>query len=211
MKCSLFTGIVEEVGEVISAFPNKLCIKCQRVLKGTSIGDSISVNGVCLTVVDICDSSFSVDVMPETLNRSSIGALKTRDKVNLERAMPINGRFGGHILTGHIDGVGRILDKNPCGNAVVFSVLAPYDIMKYIITKGSVSLDGISLTVVSVGSDKFSVSIIPHTIDNTCLKDKKTGDILNIECDIIGKYIEKFINKSSPKITYDFLKENGFA
>ena len=207
----MFTGIVEEVGEVVLAYPTKLSIRCSKVLEGTNVGDSISVNGVCLTVVDITKDTFSADVMPETMRVSSLGRLRTRDRVNLERAMSIEDRFGGHIVTGHIDGVGRIVDIAPCGNAVVISVMAECNVIRYIITKGSVALDGISLTVVSVGSDRFSVSIIPHTMSETCLGYKKVGDVLNIECNIVGKYVERFVGSGDRcNITYEFLKENGF-
>lgn len=206
----MFTGIVEEVGEVVFLNPERLSIRCSRVLEGTVVGDSISVNGVCLTVVDIKKDMFSVDVMPETMKVSALKNLKVHDRVNLERAMRLSDRFGGHIVTGHIDGVGRIVDIVPCGNAEVISVIANMDVLRYIITKGSVALDGISLTVVSVGSDRFSVSIIPHTRSETCLRYKKIGDVLNIECDVVGKYVEKFVVGRGHGITYEFLRENGF-
>lgn len=206
----MFTGIVEEVGEIVLADPTKLCIRCSKVLDGTVVGDSISVNGVCLTVVEVRESTFRVDVMPETMRISSLGRLKINDRVNLERAMSMNDRFGGHIVTGHIDGVGRIVNIVPSGNAVVISVLMQSDTIRYIITKGSVTLDGISLTVVSVGQDTFSVSVIPHTMSETCLRYKKIGDILNIEFDVVGKYVERFVGCREQGITYDFLVENGF-
>lgn len=206
----MFTGIVEEVGEVVFLNPERLSIRCSRVLEGTAVGDSISVNGVCLTVVGMKKDVFSVDVMPETMRVSALKSLKVHDRVNLERAMRLSDRFGGHIVTGHIDGVGRIVDIVPCGNAEVISVMVNMDVLRYIITKGSVALDGISLTVVSVGSDRFSVSIIPHTKSATCLRHKKVGDVLNIECDVVGKYVKKFVVDRGQGITYEFLRENGF-
>lgn len=206
----MFTGIVEEMGQVASILPTKLCIKCSRVLEGTRVGDSISVNGVCLTVVTLEDEEFRADVMPETMRVSALKNLRVGDRVNLERAMTLDKRFGGHIVTGHIDGVGRIVDIIHSGNAMVFSVSASYDVLRYVIRKGSVAIDGISLTVVSVVSDRFSVSVIPHTLNETCLQDKKVGDVLNIECDLVGKYIEKFVGDADSGITYEFLRENGF-
>lgn len=211
----MFTGIIEEIGEVvlISNGTNsiKLSVKCEEVLNKTKVGDSISVNGVCLTVVRLSDGQFTADVMPETLRKSSLGSLKVKDKVNLERAMMLNGRFGGHIVTGHIDGIGKIINKKSDDNSVIFTILTQDDITKYIVKKGSVSLDGISLTVSFVQDRIFEVSIIPHTIQKTCLKYKNIGDVINIECDIIGKYIEKFSNNKTCGITYDFLSENGFV
>lgn len=206
----MFTGIVEEVGEVALVYPTRLCIRCSKVLEGTNVGDSISVNGVCLTVVNVSKEMFSADVMPETMRVSSLGSLRTRDRVNLERSMSMRDRFGGHIVTGHVDGIGRIVDILPCGNAVVINVLVASSLVRYIIAKGSVSLDGISLTVVSVGSDRFSVSVIPHTMSKTCLGYKKVGDILNIECDVVGKYVERFVRGCDSGVTYEFLVENGF-
>ena len=207
----MFTGIVEEVGKIVMACPTKLCIGCSKVLEGTIVGDSISVNGVCLTVVDVTKDTFSVDVMPETMRVSSLGNLHVRDRVNLERAMSLGDRFGGHIVTGHIDGVGRIVDIVPDSNALVIGVLASSDVVRYIIKKGSVSLDGVSLTVVSAKVDRFSVSIIPHTMSETCFRYKRVGDVLNIECDVVGKYVEKFVgSRDSGSIAYEFLRDNIF-
>lgn len=206
----MFTGIIEEVGKVVRVFPTRLCIKCDKVLEGTIVGDSISVNGVCLTVVDLKCGMFSADVMPETMRVTSLGHLKIGDNVNLERAMTIDKRIGGHIVTGHVDVVGRIIDMIHTGNAVVFSISVTSDVTRYIIKKGSVALDGISFTVVSVENDRFCVSIIPHTMNETNLKYKRVGDILNIECDVVGKYVEKFVCNNESGITYEFLKDNGF-
>lgn len=211
----MFTGIVEEVGEVLTIDRGsksiKLTIKCKDVLEGTKIGDSISVNGVCLTVVKIDNDYFVADVMPETMNRTAFSTLKVKERVNLERAMMLNGRFGGHIVSGHIDGTGTIVNQKRNDNAIVITIKTTYNITNYIVVKGSVALDGISLTVTDVKNELFEVSIIPHTIEKTSLKDKKIGDKINIECDIVGKYIEKFTCAKSQGITYDFLAQNGFV
>ena len=211
----MFTGIVEEVGEVLTMDRGsksiKLTIKCKDVLEGTKIGDSISVNGVCLTVVKIDNDYFVADVMPETMNRTAFSTLKVKEKVNLERAMMLNGRFGGHIVSGHIDGTGTIVNQKRNDNAIVITIKTTYNITNYIVVKGSVALDGISLTVTDVKNELFEVSIIPHTIEKTSLKDKNIGDKINIECDIVGKYIEKFTSGKSQGITYDFLAQNGFV
>ena len=211
----MFTGIIEEIGEVLEIDRGinsiKLTIKCSKILEGTKIGDSISVNGVCLTVVRLDKDYFVADVMPETMNRSSFATLKIKDRVNLERAMLLNGRFGGHIVSGHIDGIGTIRNKKRDDNAIVITIKTTYNITKYIVTKGSVALDGISLTVTDVKDTLFEVSIIPHTLEETSLKNKKIGDKINIECDMVGKYVEKFVSGKKEGITYDFLAQNGFV
>lgn len=211
----MFTGIIEEVGKVSNIIRDcdtlKLCIGCKKVLSDTNIGDSISVNGVCLTVVKISDNEFVADVMKETIKSSCLGMLKLGDVVNLERAMTLNKRLGGHIVTGHIDGIGRIIHKNGNDKFVVIGIMTSSDIIKYVVRKGSVSLDGISLTVSSIYDKIFEVSIIPHTMEQTNLGSKDVGDILNIECDVIGKYLERFLKGSKGGITYEFLKENGFG
>ena len=177
-------------------------------------GDSIAVNGVCLTATDISKGTFTADVMAETMRRSSLGTLSTGDSVNLERAMLCGGRFGGHIVSGHIDGTGTVTEFKREENAVWVTVKAENDLMKYIIEKGSVALDGISLTVAVVGNDFFKVSIIPHTASETTLLSKNAGDIINIECDIIGKYVEKLMSyqpvQKESRITAGFLAKNGF-
>ncbi len=219
----MFTGIVEEVGHIISIDRNSascsLCIEAKKVLEGSNIGDSICVNGVCLTATSIDKGSFRADVMPETLRRSSLSELTNGSKVNLERAMAANGRFGGHIVSGHIDSTGIIKDIRPEDNAVWFTIKADKDILKYIVEKGSVALDGISLTVAGVDADSFKVSVIPHTRQVTSLAEKKGGSLINIECDILGKYVEKLLrfneedksdNGTGSSITLEFLQENGF-
>jgi riboflavin synthase len=215
----MFTGIVEELGKIMSvkkgAESCQLEISASKVLENTKIGDSIAVNGICLTVTSLSASSFSADVMAETLRRTSLSSLKSGSFVNLERAMSADGRFGGHIVSGHIDGTGIIKEFKNEGNAVWVTVNADMNILKYIVEKGSVAIDGISLTVADVSNSFFKVSIIPHTQNETTLLMKKTGDKVNLECDVIAKYVEKMLytrdsisNKKG--ITMDLLYENGF-
>lgn len=190
----MFTGIIEETGTILSAGNGKICIAAQKVLDGTKIGDSIAVNGVCLTVTNIESLNFTADVMNETLSRSNLGSLKKGSQVNLERAMAADGRFGGHFVSGHIDGTGKILKMQNDGNAVWVYISAPRTILNLIIEKGSVAIDGISLTVAKVDEKEFAVSVIPHTGEETTLLSKKAGDIVNLENDVIGKYVQKLMN-----------------
>lgn len=213
----MFTGIVEEEGtvnEIISGTNSiRLKVSCKKVLEDGMIGDSIAVNGVCLTVTERTNNSFVADVMHETIDKSSLGKAKVGSKVNLERAMAANGRFGGHIVSGHIDGTGVVDTITKDDNAIWFKILAPKEILRYIVLKGSVCLDGISLTVAKVKEDSFYVSIIPHTIKETILRYKQKGDIINIENDQIGKYVEKLlipITNNKSNITEEFLRSNGF-
>lgn len=215
----MFTGIVEEIGTVREIRKGQTSsfieIQAKTVLSDVHLGDSIAVNGVCLTVTEFAADSFRADVMNETLNRSSLGSLRGGSHVNLERAMPANGRFGGHIVSGHIDGTGVITDIRRDGISVWYTIGTTAAVMRYIVEKGSVAIDGISLTVAKVTDSSFSVSIIPHTAEQTVLSYKKIGDAVNLENDIIGKYIEKLMNpQNTPKepngITMDFLAENGF-
>lgn len=215
----MFTGIVEEVGKIKAIKKGKnsarLVINAKKVLEDVKLGDSIAVNGVCLTVTEFSNSEFGVDVMHESLRKSSLSTLKNDSSVNLERAMLLNGRFGGHIVSGHIDGTGKIINIKNDDNAIWYTISAKDKIMKYIIEKGSITIDGISLTVANLSESDFSVSIIPHTQEETILKMKKIGDIVNLENDCIAKYVEKLLNfkeKSEVKkdITMDFLLENGF-
>lgn len=210
----MFTGIIEETGIIdnitAGAKSCRLRIKGNIIFDDLKLGDSVAVNGVCLTVAKLTPDSFEADVMAETMRRTGMGALKKGSRVNLERAMAMNGRFGGHIVSGHIDGVGTVLNKVTEDNAVLVTITADADIMKYIIFKGSVTLDGISLTVANVLNDRFTVSIIPHTASETTLLDRNIGEKINIECDVIGKYVEKLMGKQQSGITLDFLKENGF-
>ncbi len=209
----MFTGIIEETGYVRNikrgAKSVSFSISCMKILDDLKTGDSVATNGVCLTVTAISNSSFSADIMNETLSRSSLGSLNIGSRVNLERAMPVNGRFGGHIVSGHIDGIGKVTSITKDDIAVWYCIKTIPKIMQYVIEKGSIAIDGISLTVAKVTQDSFSVSVIPHTLQETTLSDKNVGSIVNLENDIIGKYIEKF-STNNKQITKDFLTENGF-
>ncbi|MBP3762067.1 MAG: riboflavin synthase [Ruminococcus sp.] len=211
----MFTGIVEEIGTVCEVKKNGnnsyIRIIAEKVLSDVHIGDSIAVNGVCLTVTRHDGNIFQADVMNETLNRSSLGSLRNGSKVNLERAMSAEGRFGGHIVSGHIDGTGKITDIKNDGIAIWYTISAKPEIMRYIVEKGSVAIDGISLTVARVTENNFSVSIIPHTAEQTILSLKKIGDIVNLENDIIAKYVEKLIVPPKKKgVTLELLAQTGF-
>ena len=214
----MFTGIIEEMGTVRrlqrTTRSCQLTIAATIVLQDTKIGDSIAVNGVCLTVTDLQTDAFTADVMPETLRRSSLGILHSGSLVNLERAMAANGRFGGHIVSGHIDGTGTVLKIQENEIAVIFTIGASRELLDGIVPKGSVALDGISLTVVEVTYTAFSISLIPHTRTVTNMREKGVGDPINIETDVIGKYVKKYITepaeRASDTITMDFLAEKGF-
>lgn len=214
----MFTGLIEEIGSVrhvvSGAEWGSIAIGCRNVLSGTKIGDSIAVNGVCLTVTDLKKDGFTADVMAETLHRSSLGTLRRGDPVNLERAMPADGRFGGHIVAGHIDGTGVLSRKERIGNAVLLEISAAPAILYEIVEKGSIAIDGVSLTVVSVNESGFTVSIIPHTGAQTILLEKNTGSTVNLETDVIAKYVRRFTSPAPEEkkttLTLDFLRENGF-
>lgn len=215
----MFTGIIEEIGTIQGIQHGSqsavLSIRCNKVLEGTKVGDSIAVNGVCLTVTEMNGDGYHADVMAETLRRSSLGALKPGSRVNLERAMAADGRFGGHIVAGHIDGTGRIEGIEKDETAVWYRVSAEPEVLRYIVEKGSITIDGISLTVAAVTEKDFQVSIIPHTQANTVLADRTVGDVVNLETDIIGKYVEKLVTGGQPekkesKLTMEFLAEHGF-
>ena len=208
----MFTGIVEEVGTIdtISRGANSavLTIRAEKVLAGTKVGDSIVVNGICLTVTRLMPHAFTADVMHETLNRSSLANAMRGAHVNLERAMAADGRFGGHIVSGHVDGTGRIVEVKKDDNAIWYTIQATPQLMRYIVEKGSVTIDGISLTVAKVAEDNFSISAIPHTVSQTVLKDRKVGAVVNLETDIIGKYVEKLLFKGQPEeITEEIAKK----
>lgn len=214
----MFTGLVEEIGTVKYILKGsksaKISIEANEVLKDIKLGDSISTNGVCLTVTEFTNNSFTVDVMPETVRHSNLKNVKIGNKVNLERALRVGDRLGGHLVSGHIDGVGIIKDYKVEDNATWISIEAPSELLKYIIKKGSVALDGTSLTVAYVDDEIFKVSIIPLTKEETTILSKKIGEEINIECDMVGKYIEKFTlyDKGETKkgIDMEFLKNNGF-
>lgn len=211
----MFTGIIEEIGTVRriehGAKGARLTIQAKTVLEDTRIGDSIATNGVCLTVVSMTGDSFSADVMAESLRRSSLGTLQGGSPVNLERAMAANGRFDGHIVSGHIDGTGTIASQKREDNAVWVKIKTPAPLLRYIVEKGSIAIDGVSLTVAAVTDTDFSVSIIPHTGAQTILLGKKPGEPVNLECDVIGKYVEKLTAPhKTGGISTNFLAENGF-
>ncbi len=187
----MFTGIVEEVGSVRAVGDGSLMIGAAEVLSDVKVGDSIAVNGACLTVTTHDDSSFSVDVVPETLRRTNLGELEVGSPVNLERSMPANGRFGGHIVQGHVDGTATIHSMRGEGDALMVVFDAPISLMRYVVEKGFIAVDGASLTIVNCDNFSFSVTIIPHTQENTVFKHKKTGDSVNLEVDIMAKYIER--------------------
>ena len=216
----MFTGIVEEKGRLLSiekgAVSAILTIGAGRVLEGTKIGDSIAVNGVCLTVTTLGSDRFSADVMAETLRRSSLGNLSVGASLNLERALAVGDRLGGHIVSGHIDGTGRITEIRQEDNAVWYRIEADAKLLRDIVEKGSIAIDGISLTVATVDSRSFQVSVIPHTREVTALSERKIGDTVNLENDIIGKYVERLLAPASGEdakgsgLTMDFLAEHGF-
>jgi len=212
----MFTGIVEEMGSVKAlrreAGAARLSLAASTVLEGTALGDSISVNGVCLTVVEMGKSEFSADVAVETLKVTNLGELKAATKVNLERALQLSARIGGHLVTGHVDAVGRIREKREEGNGWRIFIDAPETASRYIIKKGSVAVDGISLTVADVDKTGFSVAMIPHTAKLTTLGFKSAGDSVNLETDIIGKYVERLLSgRVEGGVSLELLKKTGFA
>ncbi len=206
----MFTGIVEEIGEVRAITLGRLYIEAAEVLKGTKRGDSISVNGVCLTVVSLSDKGFDVEIMPETIRHTDLDGLDYGDKVNLERAVPANGRFGGHFVQGHVDDVGKVLSVKPEEGAYIARISAPAHLMRYIVSKGFIAVDGVSLTVVDCDDFSFSVSLVDFTRKHSILGIIRPGDTVNLEVDIIAKYVEKLQKSHSGEITLDFLAEHGF-
>lgn len=219
----MFTGLIEEIGKISSVASKGeamlLTIQASKVLQGVKQGDSIAVNGVCLTVTSYSASSFTADVMPETYRRSSLSSLKQGAAVNLERAMQVGARFGGHIVQGHVDGMATIDKSYQDGNAIVYRLrLHEPEQLRYIIPKGSITIDGISLTVVEAAGELISVSIIPHTLAETALQYRKPGEVVNIECDIIGKYVEHLLGfgtrqkseSRTSKLSSSFLQQHGY-
>ncbi|OEF98491.1 riboflavin synthase [Desulfuribacillus alkaliarsenatis] len=220
----MFTGIVEEIGNIqsiqqVKGLGKRLSIKAQVVLEDVNIGDSIAVNGICLTVTEFSKNMFSVDVMPETIEKTNLKELKSGSPVNLERAMQVGGRFGGHIVSGHIDGIATIIDKKEVANAIIYTFKPAQTLLKYMVPKGSVTIDGISLTLVDVDASSFSISLIPHTKDVTILGSKQSGDYVNVECDMLAKYVEKLLYSrddqaktkatSKAKIDMEYLASKG--
>lgn len=217
----MFTGIVEETGRVVSIERGErssvLTLRGKKIFEDMQLGDSIAVNGVCLTVASKTRDTFTADVMAETLRRSNLGTLSSGDTVNLERAMAANGRFGGHIVSGHIDGVGEIAGMEREDNAIWVTVKASAKLLRYIIEKGSIAIDGISLTVAYVDAECFRVSLIPHTAGHTTMSEKRVGDKVNLENDMVGKYVDRLLHfkeletSKEQSISLQFLRENGFA
>lgn len=206
----MFTGIIEEIGTVASVPQGRLVINASKVLEGMQLGGSIAVNGACQTVTNFDNQRFSVDVMPETLKRTNLGLLHVGDRVNLERPLALGGELGGHLVQGHVDDTGKIASLIKEGDAILMDFEAPPDLMSYIVPKGFVTVDGASLTVVSKDTTSFRVSIVSYTRQHTTLADKNTGDTVNLEVDIISKYVAEFSKAQSTGITADFLKEHGF-
>lgn len=214
----MFTGIVEEIGIVknIQKTVNGavITVECKKVLEDVKLGDSIAIDGVCQTVISFNSSEFTVEVSPETINITTLGNLTYGKNVNLERAMPLNGRFGGHMVMGHVDGTGTFLKKEKQGISEVYYFQVPLEVSKYLVHKGSVCINGVSLTIASLSENIFTIAVIPHTLDNTNLKTLKPNDSVNLESDVIAKYVEKFLLKAdntSETITLDYLKEHGFT
>ncbi|MEE8471411.1 MAG: riboflavin synthase [Dehalococcoidia bacterium] len=206
----MFTGIVEEVGIVRSLQEGKLTVLSTEVLKGTSPGDSIAVNGACLTVTAIDGNAFSVDIMPATERCTNLGSLRPGDGVNLERALSANGRFEGHFVQGHVDGTGRISSVSPEEQALLMKVAPPADIIRYLVEKGYVGVDGVSLTIARCDANSFTVSLVEYTQKHTTLGHRRPGDVVNLEVDIIAKYLEKMKGESRPGVSLEFLAEHGF-
>ena len=206
----MFTGIVEELGRVISPQPRRLTIAASQTLQGMELGSSIAVNGACLTITNLNTDSFSVEVVPETLKRTNIGLLKVGDRVNLEQPLALGGQVGGHLVQGHVDAVGRIASIIPDGEAMIFIIEAPAEVMRYIVEKGFIAVDGISLTIVTKDTSSFEISIIDYTRRHTSLGTRRVGDSVNLEVDIIAKYIEQFVQARTTGITAGLLQEHGF-
>jgi len=206
----VFTGIIEEVGRVISAQSGYLVIAASDVLPEMELGGSIAVNGVCLTVTKFDTSSFSVDIMSETLKRTNLGLLHTGDGVNLERPLPLGGRLGGHLMQGHVDDTGRVASIRWQGGAMLIRFEAAPEVMRYIVEKGFVAVDGVSLTIVTKDASSFQVSVVDYTREHTTLGSRQVGDLVNLEVDIIAKYVEQLSRTQSTGITVDFLQEHGF-
>ncbi|MCQ2957507.1 MAG: riboflavin synthase [Candidatus Gastranaerophilales bacterium] len=213
----MFTGIIEEIGIIKSINHNSLgidfVISADKIFSDLKLGDSVAVNGCCQTVTNISNKTFTVQAVKETVDLTNFSDLKINDEVNLERALTLQTRLGGHLVAGHVDGVGNIVSIQNSGNSTIFEISANENIIKYMIYKGSITINGVSLTICELSEKSFKVSIIPHTIENTTFKNLKVGDKVNLEPDMVAKYIEKFMtkeDKQESKITLEFLKENGF-
>ena len=206
----MFTGIIEEVGRVTSASPGKLVMTASRAVQGVELGVSIAVNGVCLTITNLNTSSFAVDIMSETLKRTNLGQLKAWDVVNLERPLAIGGELGGHLVQGHIDDTGRVTSMIPDGEAAIIKFEASPAVMRYIVEKGFIAVDGVSLTVAAKDISSFQVSVVDYTRKHTTLGNRQAGDMVNLEVDIIAKYVEQLNLSGNTGVTLDLLQEHGF-
>jgi riboflavin synthase len=206
----MFTGIVEEIGKVKGVSPGRLNIEASKVIDGTKPGDSISISGACLTVTSISNNDFCVEAMLETIRRTNLGSLHYGDAVNLERAVPADGRFGGHFVQGHVDDVGKVLSVKPEEGAFIARISAPSYLMPYVVTKGFIAVDGVSLTVFDYDDFSFSVSLVGYTREHTTLGIMKPGDVVNLEVDIIAKYVDRLKQRDNRGVTLDFLEEHGF-
>lgn len=206
----MFTGIVEETGRVVSVKAGKLSIAAGDVLKGIEIGGSIAINGACLTATDIDTKAFSVDIMLETVKRTNLGLLTIGDMVNLERPLTLGKPLGGHLVQGHVDDTGRVASILPAGRELIIRFEAPPEVMRYIVKKGFVAVDGISLTVVDLDATSFTISVVDYTIKHTNLNSRRVGDLVNIEVDVMAKYVERLSQPHQSGITVDFLQEHGF-
>jgi len=206
----VFTGIIEEVGKVTSAQPESLVVAASKVLQGLELGGSVSVNGVCLTVTSFDTRSFSVGLMPETIERTNLGVLSIGEGVNLERPLTLGKPLGGHLVQGHIDNTGRVNSVTWDGDAMLVRFEAPPEVIRYMVAKGFMAVDGVSLTVVDFNTSSFLVSVVDYTREHTTLGSRRVGDLVNLEVDIVAKYVERLSQPRRPGVTIDFLQEHGF-
>ena len=206
----MFTGIVEEVGIVKSMPGRRLTVSATKALEGMKVGDSMAINGACLTITHLDSDSFSVEVMPETLRRTNLGLLHPGDGVNLERPLMVGGRLGGHLVQGHVDATGRVISMVREEEAVLARYSAPEEVMRYVVEKGFIAVDGVSLTVIDYEATSFRVSLVSYTLEHTILGRKRPGDVVNLEADVMAKYVEKLIGKDRGGITLEFLTQHGF-
>lgn len=207
----MFTGIIEEIGRIESTAQGKIVIAAKKTLEGTILGDSIAVNGTCLTVIELGNATFTIEVMPETLRRTSLGNVQPGDPVNLERALAVGARLGGHFVQGHVDSTGKIVSLTPESEAVLVKVSASKEILRYVVEKGFIAVEGASLTIVVCDSTSFTVSLVGYTRNNTTLGSKRPGDLVNLEVDIIAKYVEHLSGKDRSGVTLEFLTDHGFT
>lgn len=210
----VFTGIIEEVGAVVRRSGADLAVMAHKVLEGLKLGDSVAINGACMTVAALNGDTFVVQVSPESQSRTTLGRLRPGDAVNLERAMPADGRFGGHFVSGHVDGIGRVASVQDQGEFALWRFNAPPEVARYLVPKGSITVDGISLTIVDPAGDQFGVAVIPTTLAHTTLHGKRPGDPVNLEADTIARHLYHFLKNAGPQngsITMDFLARHGFA